>query len=59
MNSEDVSEFVLGRSDEQNVDTSTIDVEGAVEIHYPVLEASNGDGLLNLGPLSDEVSQRL
>ena len=56
MNSEDVSEFVLGRSDEQNVDTSTIDVEGAVEIHYRVLRASSRDGLLVLGPFSDEVS---
>ena len=56
MNSEDVSELVLGRSDEQNACTSTIDVEGAIEIHYPVLGASSWDGLLDLGPLSDEVS---
>ena len=56
MNSEDVSELVLSRSNKQNADTSTIDVEGAVEIHYPVLGASSGDGLLDLGPLSDEVS---
>ena len=32
---------------------------GAVEIHHPVLMASSGDGLLDLGPLSDEVSERL
>ena len=59
MNSEDVSELVLGQSDEQNAGTSTIDVEGAIEIHYLVLGASSGDGLLDLSPLSDEVSQRL
>ena len=59
MNSEDVSELVLSRSNKQNAGASTVDVEGAVEIHYLVLKASSGDGLLDLGPLSDEVSQRL
>ena len=59
MNSEDVSELVLSRSNKQNAGSSTIDVEGTVEIHYPVLGASSGDGLLDLGLLSDEVSQRL
>ena len=59
MNSEDVSELVLGWSDEQNAGTSTIDVEGTVKIHYLVLGASSGDGLLDLGPLSDEVNERL
>ena len=59
MNSENITELVLSWSDEQNTGTSTVDVEGAVKIHYPVLEASSGDGLLDLGPLSDEVSQRL
>ena len=37
MNSEDVSELVLSWSNKQNVGASTVDVEGAVEIHYPVL----------------------
>ena len=54
-----VSEFILCRCDEQNARTSTIDVKGAVEVHHPVLGASCGDGLLDLGPLSDEVSERL
>ena len=30
-----------------------------VEVHHPVLRASSGDGLLDLGPLSDEISKRL
>ena len=59
MNSEDVSELVLSQSNKQNAGASTIDVEGTIKIHYLVLEASNGDGLLDLGPLSDEVSQCL
>ena len=59
MNSEDVSKLVLSQSNKQNASASTIDVEGAIEIHYPVLGASSGDGLLDLGPLSDKVSQRL
>ena len=56
---ENVSELMLGRRDEQNACTSTIDVEGTVEVHHPVLEASSGDGLLDLSPLSNEISERL
>ena len=59
MNSEDVSKLVLSRSNKQNAGASTIDVEGTIEIHYLVLGASSGDGLLDLDPLSNEVSQRL
>ena len=59
MNSEDVSELVLSRSNKQNVSASTVDVEGTIEVHHLVLRASNRDGLLDLGPLSDEISQRL
>ena len=59
MYSENVSEFILGQRNEQNDSTSTVDVEGAVEVHYPVLGASSRDGLLDLGPLSDKVSKRL
>ena len=58
MYSENVLKFILGWRDEQNVRTSTIDVDGAVEVHHPVLGASSGDGLLDLGPLSDEISKR-
>ena len=59
MYAEDISEFVLCRCDEQNARTSTIDVKSAIEVHHPVLGASGGDGLLDLGPLSNEVNQRL
>ena len=58
MYSENISELILGRRNEQNASTSTIDVEGAVEVHHPVLRAGSGDGLLDLGPLSDEISER-
>ena len=59
MYSENISELILGRCNEQNASTSTIDVEGAIEIHHPVLGASGGDRLLDLDPLSDEVSEHL
>ena len=53
---ENVSELILGRRNEQNARTSTVDVKGAVKVHHPVLGASSGDGLLNLGPLSNEIA---
>ena len=56
---EKVLELILGWSDEQNPRTSTVDVESTVKVHHPVLRESSGDGLLNLGPLSDEISERL
>ena len=56
---ENISELILGRRDEQNARTSTIDVKGTIEVHHPVLEASGGNGFLDLGPLSDEISKRL
>ena len=59
MYSENVSELILGRRNEQNASTSIVDVEGVIEVHHLVLGASSGDGLLDLGPLSDEVSKRL
>ena len=59
MYSENVSELILGRCNEQNASTSTVDVEGTVEVHHPVLGASSDDGLMDLGPLSDEISERL
>ena len=59
MYSENVSELILGRRNEQNAHINTIDVEGAIEVHHPVLGASSDDGLLDLGPLSDEISKRL
>ena len=59
MYSENVSELILGRRNEQNASTSTIDVEDAIKVHHPVLGASSGDGLLDLGLLSDEIGERL
>ena len=56
---ENVSELILGRCNEQNARTSTVDVKGAVEVHHLVLGVGGGDGLLDLGPLSDEISERL
>ena len=56
---ENVSELILGRRDEQNAHTSTVDVESTVKAHHPVLGASSGDGLLNLSPLSDKISKCL
>ena len=52
-----VSEFILGRRNEQNARTSTIDVESVIEVHHLGLRASSGDGLLNPGPLSDEINE--
>ena len=54
-----VSELILGRRNEQNTHANTIDVESTVKVHYPVLRASSGDGLLDLGPLGNEVSEHL
>ena len=59
MYSENVSELVFGQRNEQNASTSTVDVERAVKVHHLVLGASNKDGLLDLGPLSNKVSERL
>ena len=49
---ENITELILGRRNEQNARTSNIDVKGAVEVHHPVLGASSGDGLLDLGPFN-------
>ena len=56
---ENISELILGRRNEQNARTSTIDVKGTVEVHHLVLGASSKEGLLDVGPLSDKVSERL
>ena len=56
---ENVLELILGRCNEQNASTSTVDVEGTVKVHHPLLGASSSDGLLDLGPLSDEINERL
>ena len=59
MYAKNISKFILCRRDEQNARTSTIDVKGTVEVHHLVLGASGGNGFLDLGPLSDEISKRL
>ena len=56
---ENVSKLILSQRDEPNAHTSTVDVDSIVKVHHPVLRASSSDGLLNLGPLSDEISKRL
>ena len=56
---ENVSVLILGRRKEQNAHTSTVDVKGAIKVHHLVLRAGSGDRLLNLGPLSDKISERL
>ena len=54
---ENVSELILGRRDKQDARTSTVDVKGAVVVHHPVLGASGSNGLWNLGPLCDKISE--
>ena len=56
---ENIPELILRLRNEQNTHTSTIDVEGAIKVHHPVLGASSDDGLLDLGPFSDETSEHL
>ena len=59
MYSNNVLELILGHRNEQNARTSTVDVESTVKVHHLVLGASGSDGLLDIGPLSDEVSEHL
>ena len=59
MYSENIPELILGQRDEQNAHTSTIDVEGAIEVHHLVLGASGGNGFMDLSPLSDKISKHL
>ena len=47
------------RGDEEDSSVSPISVEGTVEVHDPVLRSGVGWRILDLGPLSDEVGQRL
>ena len=56
---ENISELILGRRNEQNARSNTVDVKGAIEVHHPMLRASGSDRLLDLCPLSDEISERL
>ena len=56
---ENVSELILGQHNEQNARTSTVDIKDAIKVHHPVLRASGGDRLLDLCPLSDEISELL
>ena len=56
---EDIAKLIFGRRNEQNACASTVDVKGAIKVHHRVLGASGGNGFLDLGPLSDEISKRL
>ena len=56
---ENISKLILGQCNEQNARTSTVDVEGTIEVHHLVFGAGSGDRLLDLSPLSDEISERL
>ena len=47
------------RGDEEDSSAGSIAVEGAVEVHDPVLGSGVGWRVLDLGPLSNEVGQRL
>ena len=47
------------RGDEENSSASSVAVEGTVEVHDLVLRSGVGWRILDLGPLSDEVGQRL
>ena len=47
------------RGDEEDSSAGSITVEGAVEVHDPVLESGVGWRVLDLGPLGNEVGQRL
>ena len=47
------------RGDEEDSSASSITVEGAVEVHDPVLGSGVGWRTLDLGPLSIKVDQHL
>jgi len=50
--------FSFGR-DEEDSSAGSITVEGALEVHDPVLGSGVGWRILDLGALGDEVGQRL
>ena len=50
--------FTFG-GDEEDSSASSITVEGAVEVHDPMLGSGVGWRVLDLGPFSDEVGQCL
>ena len=47
------------RGDEEDSSAGSITVEGAVELHDPVLGSGIGWRVLYLGPLGNEVDERL
>ena len=55
----DIFELFIFRGDEEDSSTSSITVEGAVEVHDLVLGSGVGWRVLDLGPFSDEVGQRV
>ena len=47
------------RGDEEDSSAGSITVEGAIEVHDPVLGSGVGWWILDLGPFSDEIGQGL
>ena len=47
------------QGDEEDSSTDSVTVEGDVKVHDPMLGSGVGWRILDLGPLSDEVGQRL
>ena len=56
---EDVLELFTFRGDEEDSGASSVTIKGTVEAHDPVLGSGVGRRVLDLGPLGNEVGQRL
>jgi hypothetical protein len=59
MNPKDVAKLVPGWGNKIYACPGTVDVEGSVNVHSPVLGMIDQDRGLHIGPLSDEISERL
>jgi hypothetical protein len=56
---EDIAPPVPRWRDEVHPYPGTIDIEGAVKIHLPMLGGAVGDGCIHIYPFDNEVDQRL
>jgi hypothetical protein len=54
-----VFELFTSGGDERNSSASSVEVEGTVEVHDPVLRSCVGWRILDLSPFGDEVDQGL
>jgi hypothetical protein len=59
MNPKDVAKLVPGWGNKIYACPDIVDVEGSINIHSPVLGMIDQDRGLHIGPLSDEISERL